>query len=273
MMAKSPEQIYASSLQGTPLSEWEIGKKFLVMSDRALYIFEPIGIMTGIGPENLTGEILTYAGIDRHVNPDLRDECVILFSDGANTFRYRTKKNTDEALKEIDSSKIPLLADIDLVDNWRSKMAGKTLWTRSNLWYDENGYRLPGLKFAKVTVTDVVPTAGDFPMKVKISGPDGEVAFLNMNYTSDAYDSRNFAALFFLSDPKEKYPHISDEHWALIQRGKVGERMTKEECKLSIGNPDEVQSGHSRTETIDIWQYNDGTYLMFEDGLLTRFRQ
>lgn len=269
MMAKSAEQVYASSLQGTPLSEWETGKKFMAMSDRALYIFEPSGTMQ----ENLKGKIITYLGIDRHTNPDLKDECVIIFTDGNNQLRYRTKKTTDEALKEIDSSKLPLLSDLDLVERWKQKLTEKTLWTKTNLWYDNNGYRLPGLKFAKVTVEDVLPTSGDFPMKVKIYGPSGEEAYLNMNYTSDIYDSRNFAAVFFLSDPKSKYPNITDEMWTLIQQGKVGAGMTKEECKLSIGNPDELQSGHSRSQTMDIWQYNDGTYLMFEDGLLTRFRQ
>ncbi len=273
LMAKSAEQLYAASLQGTPLSSWEKGKTFLAMSDRALYIFEPNGATTDPIGQNLTGKRLSYVGMDQLVNPDLKDECVILFSDGSNTFRYRTKKTMDEALKEIDSSKLPLLADLDLVESWRQKLDGTTLWTRSNLWYDADGNRLPGLKFAKVEVRDVVPSAGDFPMKVKISGPNGEEAYLNMNYTSDMYDSRNFAALFYLSDPKKKYPNITEEVWTLIQRGRVGEGMTKEECKLSIGNPDEVQSGHSRTQTMDIWQYNDGTYLMFEDGLLTRFRQ
>lgn len=273
LMAKSEEQIYAASLQGSPLSAWEKGKAFLAMSDRTLYIFEPNGSSANVIGQDLTGEKLIYVGVDRLVNPDLKDECIILFSDGNNTFRYRTKKTMDEASNGIDSSKLPLLADLDLVESWRHKLAGMTLWTRSNLWYDANGNRLPGLKFAKVTVNDVIPSTGDFPMKVKIKAPGGEEAYLNMNYTSDMYDSRNFAALFYLSDPKKKYPNITEENWQLIQRGKVGEGMTKEECKLAIGNPDEVQSGHSRSETIDIWQYNDGIYLMFEDGLLTRFRQ
>ncbi len=273
LMAKSAEQLYAATLQGTPLSAWEKGKAFLAMSDRTLYIFEPNGTTTDIIGQNLTGQRLAYVGVDQIVNPDLKNECVILFSDGSNTYRYRTKKTMDAALKDIDSSKLPLLADLDLVESWRQKLDGATLWTRSNLWYNANGNRMPGLKFAKVTVTDVVPSAGDFPMKVKITGNGGEEAYLNMNYTSDMYDSRNFAALFYLADPKRKYPNITDENWTLIQQGRVGEGMTKEECKLSIGNPDEVQSGHSRSQTMDIWQYNDGTYLMFEDGLLTRYRQ
>lgn len=273
LMAKSKEQIFASSLQGSPLSSWEKGKKFLAMSDRALYIFEPNETITGINVENFSGKTLTFVGVDSHITPDLKDECVIVFSDGTNLFRYLTKKPTAEAMNDIDSSKLPLLSDIDLIERWKEKLTGSTLWTKSNLWYDSNGTRVPGLKFAKVTVTDILPTTGDFPMKVKITGPNGEEAFLNMNYTSDTHDSRNFAAVFFMADPKGKYPHISDDNWALIQRGKVGAGMTKEECKLSIGNPDDLQSGHSRSQTMDIWQYNDGTYLMFEDGLLTRFRQ
>ena len=168
---------------------------------------------------------------------------------------------------------MPLIADLDLILKWKEKITGKTLWTKSNLWYDSGGDRIEGLKFAKVKVEDVVPSTGDFPIRVKITGPSGNEAYIQMSYTSDIHDSRDFASIFFLSDPKEKYPQISKENWNRIQRGKLGEGMTKEECKLSIGNPDEVRSGHSHSETMDIWQYSDGTYLYFTDGLLKEFRQ
>ncbi len=272
-MAKSPEQKYSETIQGTPLSSWEQGRPFLAMSDRTLYIFEPTGLSDENSGLSLKGKTIRYVGLDTHINPDLGEECVILFSDGNKTLRYKTGKSTDEALKDIDSSKLPLIADLALIDQWKGKIEGATLWTKSNLWYDAKGSRKSGLKYAKVKVEDVEAATGDFPIKIKIIGPDGEEGFLQMNYTSDTHDSRNFAAIFFLSDPKEKYPHITDEHWSLIQKGKVGEGMTKEECKLSIGNPDEVRSGHNRSQTMDIWQYSDGTYLMFTDGLLTNFRQ
>ncbi|MDE7419018.1 MAG: hypothetical protein K2N35_02285, partial [Muribaculaceae bacterium] len=273
LMAKSEEQKLAESLQGLPLSAWEKGKRFLAMSDRTFYIFEPTGSISDPDKESLSGKILTYEGLDTHVNPDLKDECVIIFSDGSNIFRYRTKKSTAEAMSEIDSSKLPLLSDLDLVESWKEKLKGSALWTKSNLWYDKSGNRQNGLKFAKVTVSDVLPTTGDFPMQVMITGPGGEEAFLQMNYTSDQHDSRNFAAIFSLSDPKRRYPQISEENWALIQKGKVGLGMTKEECKLAIGNPDELRTGHNRVQTMDIWQYSDGTYLFFTDGLLNEFRQ
>ncbi len=273
LMVKSPEQKYAENIHGTPLSSWQKGKRFMAMSDRTPYIFEPNDLLSENQVESLKGKYLTFIGLDSTINPDLREECVLLFSDGTHTLRFRTGKSTEAALKEIDSSRLPLISDLDLIDEWGKKIAGSSFWTKSNLWYDEMGDRLPGLKFAKVTVEDVEPSTGDFPIRIRIAGPSGEKAYLQMNYTSDLHDSRNFAALFFLTDPKDRYPNISDENWVLIQRGRVGEGMTKEECKLSIGNPEEVQNGHNRSQLLDIWQYSDGTYLIFTDGLLTNFRQ
>ena len=273
LMAKSQEQTFAESIQGVPLAQWEKGRPFMAMSDRTLYLFEPSPAPSGTPEASLKGEILTFSGIDSHINPDLKEECVILFSDGNRTFRYHTGKTTESALKETDSSKLPLISDLRLIDQWKELLSGKTLWTKSNLWYDSSGERLSGLKFAKVKVEDVIPATGDFPISIKISGSDGNSGWLHMNYTSDLHDSRNFAAIFLLSDPKDRYHNISDDNWRRIQQGKVAEGMTKEECKLAIGNPEEVRTGYNHSQTMDIWQYSNGSFLMFKDGLLTDFRQ
>lgn len=272
-MAKSEEQTFASGIHGTPLSSWEKGKEFLAMNERSQYIFDPSSLPYGQEELKLEGKSLNYAGLETRINPDLREECIILFTDGSNVYRYPTGKTTSQAMEEIDSSKLPLLSDADLIDEWKKKINGKTLWTKSNLWYNEKGDRELGQKFAKVKVLDVIPSTGDFPMNVKISTPVGGEAYLHMNYTSDLHDSRDFAALFYLNDPKTRYPQISDENWAMIQKGKLSLGMTKEECKLAIGTPDELNSGHSQSQTMDFWQYSNGTYLIFTDGLLTRFRQ
>lgn len=271
LLTKTDEENLAASISGTPLSKWEYGKQFLATSDRTLYVFEPSGTYTS--QESLKGKTLHYAGTENIQTADLKEECVLLFSDGNTTYRYLTGKTEAEALIDIDSSKIPLMSDITLIENWRDKLTGMTLWTKSNLWYDKDGNRTSGLKFEEITVEDVLPTTGDFPMKVKIKDTNGKEAYMSMNYTSDLADSRNFSALFFLSDPKNKYPQISAENWNLIKRSKIGIRMTKEECRLSLGNPDELESGHNTSHTMDIWQYANGTYLIFSDGILSRFRQ
>lgn len=273
LLSKTAEQTFSESLHGTPLSSWQEGKEFLALSDRTFYIFDPTGLSSELSGQSLKGSKLYFKGSDSYQTPDLKEECILLFTDGKQTYRYITGKSTTEAKNEIESSKLPLMSDLDLISQWKEKIAGKTLWTKSNLWYDEKGDRRDGQKFAKVTIIDVIPTTGDFPMKVKIKDENGKEAFMQMNYTSEAHDTRNFASLFFLSDPKTKYPHITEENWALIKDGKVGMGMTKEECKLAIGNPDEVKAGHTHSQTMDMWQYANGTYLMFTDGLLTRFRQ
>ena len=83
-----------------------------------------------------------------------------------------------------------------------------------------------------------------------------------------ANDSSPSPKLYRLSAPTTSYPAISDENWALIQKGKIRLGMTKEECRLSLGNPTSTDSGHDYSSTIDIWKYEDGTFLRFQDGLL-----
>ena len=269
-MAKSDEQNFADEIAGVPLKDWKEGRKFLAMNERALYLFD--SAPGELKKSSIQGEVLSYVGYQSRVTPDLSDECLLIFSDGTENFLYNAGKSTKEALNDIDSSKIPLLADIEIIDEWRRNLTGKTLWTKNNLWYGEDGSKKAGLKFAKVKVLDIMPAVGDFPMKVKVDY-NGDVSYIFMNYTTDIADSRNFAAIFFLADPKLKYPNVSNEVWTLIQSGKVAKGMTKEECRLSLGTPDELRAGHNTSQTLDIWQYSNGTYLFFEDGLLTSFRQ
>lgn len=273
LIQRSEEQIFADVLKGAPLSQWPIGKKFIASSERTPLIFEPTGIEYNPEDSSFEGRILEYIGTESRITPDLKDECVLLFSDNDQIYRYPTGKSVEVALTEIDSSKLPLIYDLQLISDWKDRLSGLTVWTKSPLWYDSDGNRRAGLKYAKVIISDVTPTTGTFPMRVEIQLPGSDTAYLNMNYTADTADSRNFAAIFYLSDPKSKYPNITAENWALIQQGKICCGMTKEECKLALGNPDDVDAGKTPSQTMDLWKYGDGTYLMFTDGLLTRFRQ
>ena len=55
-----------------------------------------------------------------------------------------------------------------------------------------------------------------------------------------------------------------------LEPGKGG--MTKAECKLSLGNPDEVKKIPTYSGLREQWIYNSGAYLFFVDGLLTEYR-
>lgn len=56
---------------------------------------------------------------------------------------------------------------------------------------------------------------------------------INTILQSDNY----FNDLFGIGNLKAKYPSITEEMWQLISRGEVRKGMTKEECKLALGDP------------------------------------
>ena len=71
------------------------------------------------------------------------------------------------------------------------------------------------------------------------------------------------------SDLETSIRSITDKHWAIIARGDLEEGMNTDECRLSIGDPVEIQlKKDSRFET---WFYN-GKTLEFESGILQRFK-
>lgn len=87
-----------------------------------------------------------------------------------------------------------------------------------------------------------------------------DVIVKNENYIED---------LFGFGNIRNKYPGITERRWEIISRGELEEGMSTDECRLSIGNPVEIQlKKDSRFET---WFYN-GKTLEFESGTLLRFK-
>ena len=48
--------------------------------------------------------------------------------------------------------------------------------------------------------------------------------------------------------------------------------MPRDECRLSLGAPKDVDYGRSYSSAYEQWTYSNGAYLIFEDGLLKRYR-
>ena len=87
-----------------------------------------------------------------------------------------------------------------------------------------------------------------------------DVITRNDNYIED---------LFGLEDIHKKYPGITDKRWEIISRGDLELGMSTEECRLSIGDPIEIQV--KKDNRFDTWFYN-GKTLDFENGTLRRFK-
>lgn len=269
----SEEDLFFQPVAGTPVTQWEIGRPFIAADNKALMIFEQQGLPLDMDEVGLGGKKLTFAGADQRIAPDGSHSLVLLFRDGDNLYRYNTEKNVNVAAEEVHSDQVPMLIDCAMIDSARKLLNGKRLWTRSPLWYDSVGNRIPGRKFVPVTINSVESGNLVFPVKLGFKTDDGEQAWAFMNFGNSATESRAFANLFYLNDYRKNFPAISDEVWNLICEGKIATGMSKLECKLSLGNPSEVDAGHDYSQTLDLWHYPDGAILWFEDGVLTRFRR
>ena len=93
-----------------------------------------------------------------------------------------------------------------------------------------------------------------------------------MTVGADRAATRNFSTVFNFDDPRKRYPQISDETWELIINSKVREGMTRDECRLALGAPNSYRTIPVINAVVEQWNYDDGIYLIFEDGLLSRFR-
>lgn len=269
----SDEDLFLADVKGTPLADWKPGKSFTATDNKAVLVFDQQGLPYNPDAVALKGKTLSFTSTSTRPGPDGKLYLCIEFSNDSDTYIYNTGKQPDPALKEITSADIPMLVDNDMISRARSLMAGKTLWLRTNLWYDDEGNKIAGRKFIPVKILDISPGSVAFPLYVEFQDEDGNKAWTFMNFGNSSTDSRSFSHVFYLNDVRKRYRNISDEVWNLICNGAIKTGMTKEECKLSIGNPTEVSSGHDYSQTLDLWHYPDGTVLWFEDGLLSRFRR
>ena len=94
-----------------------------------------------------------------------------------------------------------------------------------------------------------------------------------MSVSDKSKSGRNFSMLFSLSDPRLRYPEITDEVWANIQNGRVAKFMTRDECRIALGSPKSIQRRNIITVLQEMWTYENGVYLLFDDGILQSYRQ
>lgn len=268
----TPEELFARPIVSAPVSEWKPGKRFLIVDEKARLIFDMPSVAQS---DSVTGHVLKFEDVELRPNPGGKDVVVLRFNDGGNTVRFRTSRVVGSGEFDITGLDIPMTVDLDLVQLADSLLKGKSFWTRSRLWYDSDMAPYYGRKFVPVTVTCVHPGNQHFPLTVDFMDESGEKASFMMNVKAESglgAESRTLPTLFSMTDPKASYPSIQPEIWDNIRNGKVSLGMTKEECKLALGNPTDVDTGHTWGNLVEVWSYKDGKFLYFEDGRLTNFR-
>lgn len=251
---------------------WKMGKRFFVTDNNIKYIFSP-SQQFSIDTLNLQNKIIAYDGYTKSLSIDGRQVVNLYFKDGELMLQYNTNRTMDDlAGTNANRFEVPFLVDLDEVEQLRKLLTGMSLYIKTPIWYDADGNMVSGRKYVNISITDVLPGDKVFPFLVQFND-NGLTAYVFMSYR-DNYLHRSFDDLFSTSDLRERYPTISDENWQRIINGQVASYMTKEECRLSIGAPNNLERVPTYNGIREYWYYTNGTYLIFdEEGLLTSFRR
>lgn len=270
------EDELASHFVAVPFSRWRSGRRFVVSDDKGSMAYSaPIGKSTEIK----RGDILVYCGV-RDV-PSITGGSVaelmfVSMSQRGDTLLYRPGGDS-RTLADRGTLPLPFVVDLDLVEEVARTLSGKDLFTRTDRWLSLRGSEIRGRKFVKVRVDSVLPGDESYPFMICFSSleKEGENGALMMSPTVEegTPSLRGFSNLFLLSDPRESYPQISAENWELIRQGKLAQGMTTQEASLALGTPRDIYRRPDQSILYERWTYPGGVYLIFEDGVLTRFQQ
>lgn len=264
----TPEDTYLADVTDSPLSQWLPGKEFIVTDPRISRIF---GATAPSDP--LTGQTIRYdsayetAGITGDMVTDLS-----FFTPQGRRLTYRINRPLQRLLAD-SVTEIPFTIQMSVIEKTASRLTGKRYYILTSSWRDDTDSPVDGgRKYIPVTIDSVAPGNALFPIKIAFTDMDGHSArvFIHPGAKGDA--PRTFSHVFSFTDPQLQYPHITPEHWQLIINGRLTEGMTLEECRLSLGTPKEIERGANNSCYREAWLYENGVYLLFEDGLLKRYR-
>ncbi len=253
---QTPEQLLMERIAIQRPAQWMPGKAFVVTDGRLEYAYSPSNIVATLSE----GDTIRFQELVSQVRLSGDSVTDMLFTTPAGSIISTRVESPLPVVRTLSSIPVPFAIDTDLVNDVRALLEGKTVWTRR---MGNNGR-----KFARVTIDRILPGNADYPLRV-VAGGDS----LFMVVGSKSASARTFDNLFSLSDPRKLYPNISDSNWDLICRGKVALDMTRDECRLSLGTPAQVDRMAAYNGLIESWTYENGVHLVFTDGLLTRFRQ
>ena len=253
------------------LTVWHEGKSFWCVDNQARLIFKP-SVDYDLDTLALEGNKLIYSGYGTHKQLDNSEVVDIYFDFDGLHLVYPTGKTLAEVNRH--SFAIPFLIDDDVVKDIANQLVNKTVYVKTPIWYGINdGYQINGRRFVPVVITAIKPGDKVHPLRVEFRAADnGDEAFLWMKVPVSEGVGRDFDSLFSLTDIRKQYPDISPSIWNNIVYGKVAEGMTKEECRLAMGNPANVRQLPDQSGLREYWYYDGGRYLFFVDGLLKEFR-
>lgn len=265
------EQTFSAEIVAEAPRAWKMGKQWLVSDSKIALAFTP----ASDDASDLVGKTVSYVE-SRPVTTLTGDEVVeLVLTDAAGrVFFHRTGIPVRDWEERLSYS-IPFTVEMSAVERADSLMRGKTYYITTPRWFDQDGHDITGQRHIPVTVQTVEAGNHIYPLRVAFTQnerPQEPVRYILMTYGTSTASTRNFDRLFSFTNPRNSYPHITDATWEKIINSQIAEGMSRDECRLALGAPAKVDRGATPGMQLERWSYENGVYLLFEDGYLTKFR-
>lgn len=267
----TPEQKFLNDVVPQKPSEWTPGKSFHITDDKISIIFSP----GEADVDSLNGHELRFVRFEEAPSVTGKGSMRIIFTvDGRDSEYVYPVNITPEDLAGRQRLEVPFTVERHIVDGVNAAMKDRRYFITTPKWFDAaDDKAVTGRRHIPVTVSRVEAGTYIYPLRVYFIA-DGETAerWIPMTIGTERSATRNFARLFNFDDPRSRYPQIKDETWDLIVHSRVTEGMTRDECRLALGSPDSYRTIPVTNAIVEQWSYSEGIYLLFEDGILTRYR-
>lgn len=272
-VVESAEKKFLSDVSGEKPSEWRPGKRLYVTDNRISLIFTPQSMGGTVIPDSLAGQEIVLTGITSVLSVTGEEEVQLSFIDNQGTrlgYRPGVLRSTFDERSQFE---VPFTVEISVVEAVSQRLVGNTYYILTSRRTDADGMETKGLRYVPVTISRVTPGNANQPLRVYFTDVSGHEYSVPMTIGSDPTSTRNFDTLFAFDNPRSKHNSITDRVWGLIMRSEIETGMTSNECRLALGAPNDYTRVPTTGGMVERWTYDNGVYLIFEDGVLTRYRQ
>lgn len=284
----SAEEAFSRKFTLDSFKQWVPGRQFVIADPKAslTYLSNSRSVGSVRNDTLRVGDRLAYSGIrgvPSILGGNTAEIVFVKLPELTDTLIYRPGASV-ESILERGAYKLPFLVDLKAISDADRQLRGKTLYTKTGRWLNlpsagmlpKDAPEISGRKFVKVTVDSVIPADENYFYAICFSSQEqrDEKGMLLMSPTviDGTPALRDFSNLFSLGNPRDSYPQITEENWELIREGRLAQGMTSQEVMLSLGSPSDIIRRPDQSILYERWAYPGGVYLIFEDGVLTRFK-
>lgn len=179
----------------------------------------------------------------------------------------------DDLLKQADitlgSGKLSVeSSDTAQVIKWAKQgtlgnYIGKTYWVNQFQGWE---------RFIKVTVNDIIPDADGEYFVIEFKNAKGQLVKTYQMAAANVVDLLDGGDQFLKYDPYKKYKW-SNAIWSKIKQEKVSIGMTKDQVRMSWGDPSHTGVLSAKGITVETWSYGISTYVTFTNGKVSSIYQ